>query len=234
MVTVSHIVKKLVSDKPFLEEALRSGIISNGNLAEQLHQAIEQELGKKVTYPAIVMALRRYAETLAEKNQTLAVFNYDGEIVMKTNICDFTLAKTPSLITKLKDVNRIANYETGDTLNVIVGNNEVSIITSERLQEKLKTYLKEEKILNTERGLVALTVMFTSDDFMHTPGVVFTILRKLVWENINIYEIITTMMETTLILNKKDSIKAYNALYELVQKKQQSGKRDKQKKLKTK
>ena len=216
MVTASHIVKKIVSEQPFVEEGLASGIISFGNLAEEMLPKIEDELGKKVRLPAVVMALRRYSEQISEHRERNKSFDFTGEIIMKTNICDFTVVKSPSLLTKLKTIHRLVNFERGDTLNVVLGNNEVSIVINEKYMQKLAKFLSGEKILNKEHGLVSLTIIFTSDDFLHTPGVIFNAVRKLAWENINIYEIVSTMTELTFILNKKDSIKAYNVLHELV------------------
>lgn len=84
--------------------------------------------------------------------------------------------------------------------------------------EKLTKFLSGEKILNKEKNLVALTIIFTADDFLHTPGVIFNAVRKLAWDNINIYEIVSTMTELTFILSKKDSMKAYDVLQEMVSK----------------
>ena len=75
---------------------------------------------------------------------------------------------------------------------------------------------KGEKMLSKESDLVALTIIFDSKDFFNTPGVIFSAIRKLAWEQINIFEIISTMTELTFILSKKDSMKAYNALQEMV------------------
>ncbi len=218
MVTVSHIVKKIVNEQPFVEEALSKGIISIANLAEQLLPKIELELGKRVKQAAVVMALRRYADEISEYRKKAVKFDYTGEILMKTNICDLNFVKSLTLMTKLKTIHSLVNFERGDTLNVIVGNNEVSIIINEKHMEKLLKFMVGEKILNKEEDLVALTIVFTSDDFAHTPGVIFNVVRKLAWENINIYEIVSTMTELTFILNKKDSMKAYNVLQELVSK----------------
>ena len=63
-----------------------------------------------------------------------------------------------------------------------------------------------------------MTIVFTADDFLHTPGIIFNAVRKLAWDNINIFEIVSTMTELTFILNKKDSMKAYEVLQELVSK----------------
>ena len=215
MVTVSHIVKKIVSEQAFVEEGLANGIISIANLAEQIQQKIEKELNKKIKHAAVVMALRRYAEEISENRKKSKAFDYSGEILIKTNICDFTVVKSPSLLSKLKIIHNLVNFERGDTLNVVLGNNEVSIITNEKYYDKLTKFLVEEKILNEEKDRVALTIIFTADDFLHTPAVIFNSVRKLAWENINIYEIVSTMTELTFILHKKDSMKAYSALQEL-------------------
>ncbi len=218
MVTVSHLVKKIVSEQPFVEEGLGNKIISYGNLAELLHPRIEKEMGRKIKHAAIVMALRRHSEEISDHRRKSNRFDFAGEILMKTNICDFTVVKSPSLLAKLKSIHNLVNFERGDTLNVIMGNNEVAIIINEKYLQKLTQFLSGEKIMNKENGLVALTIVFTVDDFTHTPGVIFNAVRKLAWENINIYEIISTMTELTFILNKKDSMKAYEILQEMVSK----------------
>ena len=216
MVTVSHIVKKIAREQAFIEEALANGIISIANLAEQMLPKIEKELDKKVKLPAVVMALRRYSEEILENRKKTKSFDYTGELIIRTNICDFTFVKSTGLMTKLKSIHNLVNFERGDTLNFIVGNNEVSIVINEKYNDKLVKFLSGEKIINKEEGLVALTIIFKSEEFTETPGVIFNVIRKLAWENINIYEIVSTMTELTFILNKKDSMKAYDVLNELV------------------
>ena len=216
MVTVSHLVKKLVSENSFLMEAMGKELISYGNLAEQLKPEIEKELGKKIKEPAIIMALRRYAEELVGFDKKIRKFEFEGEILIRTNIIDFNAIKSTSLLNDIKNLYSLIDFERGDTLNIILGNNEVSIITNQKYEKKLSTFLKGEKISNKEFDLVSLTIRFSSKDFIYTPGVIFTAVRKLAWNNINIFEIVSTMTELTFILKKKDSIKAYNILYELV------------------
>ena len=215
MVTVSHLVKDIVRGKPFLQEALRQRIISYGNLAEQVKQKIDEAMGKAVKHSAIVMALRRYTDEIQDKEEQLKHFSYKSEINVKTNICDFTVLKSPSLLAKVKSLYGLVDFDKGDTLNIILGNNEVSIIINERYKEDLAKFLKGEKILNRQGNLVALTMRFT-EDFMNTPGVIFNIVRRMAWENINIYEVISTLTEFTLILTNKDSMKAYESLQNLV------------------
>ncbi len=216
MVTVSHLVKKAVSENSFLLEAMSKELISYGNLAEQLKPEIEQELGKKVKDSAIVMALRRYAEELQDYDKKIKKFKFQGEIIIRTNIMDFNVTKSNNLLNKIKNIYSLVDFERGDTLNIILGSNEISIVANEKYKKKLSNFLKGEKILDKKSDLVALTIIFEGKDFFTTPGVIFTAIRKLAWEQINIYEIVSTMTELTFIISKKDSMKAYNALQELV------------------
>jgi aspartokinase len=216
MVTISHVVQKLVNDKVFIQEPMSRGIVSYGSLAEQLKPEIEKELGKEIKTHAIVMALHRYAVTLQQTHKKIS-FNYSSEIIMKTDMCDISVLRSPSLLNKLIKLYNIVNFETGDILNVVHGRYEVSIVTNERYKKKLLEFLKDEKILNVENNLVALTLTF-SKDFLYTPGVLFNIIRNIAWDNINIFEIVSTYTELTFIIHKKDAIKGYNALEKIAEK----------------
>jgi len=216
MVTISHIVQKLVNDRIFIQEPMSKGILSYGSLAEQLKPEVEEELGKKVKTHAIVMALRRYAETLKQEHKEIS-FDYSSEIILKTDICDIALLRSSSLLKKLKSLYDVVDFEKGDILNIIHGRHEVCVVTNERYMGKLLSLMKDERILNEEKDLVSLTLTF-SKDFLHTPGVIFNVIRNIAWENINIFEIVSTNTELTFVLNKKDAIKGYKVLEKLVEK----------------
>jgi len=216
MVTISHIVQKIINDKTFLLEPMSRGIVAYGSLAEQIKPEIEEELGKEVKTHAIIMALRRYAESLKAKNREI-IFDYSSEIILKTDICDISVLRSTSLLNKLKRLYDVVDFEKGDILNIIHGRHEVSVVTNERYREKLLNLLTGEKILNIEKNLVSLTLTY-SKDFLYTPGVIFNIVRNIAWENINIYEVVSTNTELTFILNKKDAIRGYKVLEKLVEK----------------
>jgi len=216
MVTISHIVQKAINDKIFILEAMNKGLISYGSLAKQIQPDIEEELGKPVKIHAIVMALRRYGDQLKKTRESLT-FNYHSEIILKTEICDISVRRSPTLFTKLKRLYDMVNFENGDILNIIHGRCEVSIITNERYRETTNNLLMTEQINNVKKDLLLLTLTF-SQDYVYTAGVMFRILRNLAWENINIYEIVSTDTELTFILHKHDAVKAYHILEKLAQK----------------
>ena len=214
MVTVSQVVQKLVNQKIYIQEAMNKKIISYSSLARQLKPEIEEYLEKHVKTHAIEMALRRYSEKLQQKHSEIS-FDYSSDIILKTQICDMSVLRSPTLIKKLKQLYETIKFEKGDILNVIQGSTELSIVTNERYKKKFLEILQNERVLNIEENLVSLTMTF-SKDFLYTPGVIFHIIRNIAWENINIFEIVSTNTELTFIIHKKDAMKGYKSLEKLI------------------
>jgi aspartokinase len=218
MESVSSVVKRMLHRKPFLLEAFGRGILSFGGLAAEFKPTVEKQLGKEVKESAIVMALRRYAEEV--KGKGIEPRDTDTslscEILMKTNICDFNVKKNEAFLQRLGRLYEMVQLGKGDFLNVTIGNDEVSIAISEKYRSQTEEFLADEEIYEERSGLVSLTLLF-SGDFLHTPGIVFQALRKLAWEHINVYEIVSTMTELTVVISKEDSGKGYEALGEFIE-----------------
>jgi hypothetical protein len=212
---VSGIVKKLIREQPFLLEALNRGIIHFGNLAAELKPKIESELEKKVTESSIVMALRRYAEEVRDRIDIANPLQLDCEVTMKTGICDFNIIKTNTLLQQLKSFYGLVDLGRGDFLNITIGTREISVAISQKYRDDIEKFLKKETILHKQEDLVALTIVFNSD-FFHTPGITYQVLQSLAWKNVNLLEIISTLTELTIVIEKKDSIKSYTVLHELI------------------
>jgi len=161
------------------------------------------------------MALRRYGEELQKKSIIKDQFKLSREIIMKTNLCDICIVKTLSALDKIKQIHQIVDYEKGETLNVIQGNYEITIVIPQKYLDSLKEILNGEKILNIQKHLVSLTIGL-SKEFLSTPGVLALATRKLAWNNINIFENISTMTELIFIVAEKDAVKAYNTFQEMI------------------
>jgi aspartokinase len=215
MVTISHIVSKLVNERIYLHEAISKRIASYGSVAKQLKPEIEKELGKEVEHTAIVTALRRYADKIQVRTNGIVFSTESSEVNLKTNIMDINVLKTPELFDKLKRFYDLINFDRGDILHVIYGRTHVAIVTNERYKERMMALLQNQKIKKVEDDLVALTFI-VGKERIDKPGVLFKITRSLAWENINIIEIISVDLEVTFIVEKKDAIKGYNALERLI------------------
>ncbi len=210
-VTVSQEVKSIIDKSPFLSEMLIRDIVSYSNLASEIKPKVEASLGKTVNSPAIVMALRRYAEDLraeAEKKPRIKV-NY--ELSMKTNIYDVNLLRTEESIKILNRLYENVQLEKGDFLNVSLGTFEMSVAISDKYTEELKKLIKEETVLNEFSDLVAINIVFRGN-FVETPGLVYLAVRKLALESINVLEIVSTTNVLTFVVERSESMRAYEVL----------------------
>jgi len=216
MVTISHVVSKLINEKVYLYEAISKRIASYGSVARQLKPDIEKELGREVEHTAIVTAIRRFADKIETKYKDLKFNSKYAEVNLKTHIIDINVLKTQALFDKLKRFYDVVDFERGDILHVIYGRTHVAIVTNERYKEQILNLLQNQKIRKIEEDLVALS--FTvGRKRIDKPGVLFQITRSLAWENINIIEIISVDLDVAFIVDKKDAVKGYNALERLIQ-----------------
>jgi aspartokinase len=215
MVTVSHIVNKIVDERVYLQEAITKGIVSYGSVAKRLKPDIEKELKKEVAHYAIVAALRRYAEKLDVRFREIKFDSKNSEVNLKTNIIDITVQKTPALFDKLKKIYDIIHFDQGDILHIIYGRNTVSIVTNERYKAEIARFLQFEKIINIEEKLVALSFAIDKD-LVKTPGVLFQIIRNFAWESINIMEIISIDLEMIFVVKEENAVVGYKALQRLI------------------
>ena len=216
MVTISHVVSKLVNEKIYLYEAISKRIASYGSVARQLKPEIEKEMGREVKHSAIVTALRRYADSINTRTKDVKFNSKYAEVNLKTHIIDINVLKTQALFDKLKRFYDVVDFERGDILHVIYGRTHVAIVTNERYKDQILSLLQNQKIRKIEEDLVALsfTVGKTRID---KPGVLFQITRSLAWEDINIIEIISVDLDIAFIVAKKDAVKGYNALEKLIE-----------------
>jgi aspartokinase len=215
MVTISHVVSKLVDERIYLYEALNNKIASYGSVAKHLKPDIEKELGREVEHYAIVTALRRYADKIVKKSDEVKFHATQSEVNLKTHIIDINVLKTQDLFDKLKRFYDIVDFQKGDILHIIYGRSHVAIVTNERYKTKILNLLQNQKIIKINDDLVSLT--FTvGKERIEKPGVLFKLTRSLAWENINVIEIISVDVDVTFVIEKRFATKGYDILEKLI------------------
>lgn len=209
MITTSQVVKDILERRVFLREAINQNIVSYNLLAKQIKPEVESELGKNVKLSAIIMAIRRQSENI-KKSSKRPKFSYFIETI-KTDICYTVFEESPTLLSKFHKLYSVVDFKKGGILNIIQGNFEVSIITNAKYKEELLDLFCDEKILEAADNLVSISLTY-SKEFLHTPGTLYDILRFVAWENINVIDVILTVTEMSLIIDKKDLMRCYKAL----------------------
>lgn len=214
IVTISNVVEKKMEEYSFLQVAMNKDIISYTLLAKYLRYDIEKELQKKVKPSAIIMALRRYSESIEKKEKEMEPFVFKN-IILKTDVCYVVTDGSQDTLDALQNIHNEVDFKHGDIFNIIQGNFEISVITNKKYKEQLIDLIGKEKIKSSVDDHVSVSLLYTND-YSFTPGILYNISRNIAWENINILTFFHTPTEFFLIVHQDDAMKCYNILEKML------------------
>lgn len=212
MITVSEVVESIVRRSPFLEEALSRGIINLSSLARELKPEIERELMKKVREGAIIMGLKRLSSKIKKiHSMQKSFFSSPPDLMVRSNLVEITVPNSEILLEKqkklLEQIKFIQNYFITFTQGVY----ETTIIVSKNLEEKLMKIFEGERIISKFENLSSITIQLPEGSAL-IPGIYSFILKALAWEGINLIEVVSTFNEFTIILENKNTDRAFSIL----------------------
>ena len=210
MPTVAHIVESEIRKKPFLEEALHRGLINHAALADSLIPTVEKELRTNVTFSAVNMAVRRFAEKASTNTRKLRLFDDSTDITLKSDLVEICVDKNKSPLPPM-------HARQGDFLAITQGLHEATIITSKRNKDSVQKQLPRGAIRKVISDLSAVTITLPEHS-IEGPGLFYTLSKEFFWENINIIEIISTYTEVTLIVHTDDAPRILKSVRELIKK----------------
>jgi len=217
MVTIAHIVEKRIEERPFIQEALARGIINNAALAEEMIPDIEKEMKGQVKFSAVNMAIRRLSEKLSKSFINKTQFDKSSNITVRSGLVAFNIYKGTDVQTYLKKIYDMININSGDFLTITQGLNEVFVISNKKYENKILELIPKKYMKISYKDLASLTIHIPESS-VEIPGLFYLATRALLWENINIMDIISTVTEMTFIVKERETTKAFDALNDLIKK----------------
>ncbi|MBU4098539.1 aspartate kinase [Patescibacteria group bacterium] len=211
MISTSEVVQSIIQKSPLLEDGLARGIINYSALARDLRPQIEKKLMKSIKRGAIVMALKRVSKSLKyEKQKIRQTINLSG-LTIRSNLVEFTYANSDTMTEKPKQVFTISEKRKGVFCNISQGVRETMIVAAEEVEDEIKKIFKQERLIASIGDISAITILLNKESII-TPGVYYSVLKLLAWNNINIIDVISTYSELTVIFDNKDIDKAFTIL----------------------
>ncbi len=214
--TVSDSVTEIVSRKPFLEEALASGLINLSSLARDIYPEVSQRMEKEVKHGAIVMALKRLKPDVNYQiNERIKqVVDLMGDITVRSNLADYTFRNSDSLTKNQTHLLDIISKRKEIFYTFSQGIYETTIILSDIIADDIMEIFKDEYLTFKIANLSSITIKLPEEN-TSVFGVYYHILKKLAYEGINILEIVSTTHEFTIIVNDRDVDAAFSVLKRL-------------------
>jgi len=189
--TVAQNVRNHLRNKPYLLEALEKGIVNLSELSRQ----IQRELKINDT-AAIKAALRRYSEELQKHKQ-----KREEKVLQLLKRSTITVYDRKSVMITGKELDLKA-------MKVDLPDKFVYLLDRSELPARINSLVKHDNC--------TMIVVHSPEELEATPGVVAFLATLLAEQNVNIVEFISCWTETILVVEKKDSLKTYEVLSNMV------------------
>lgn len=213
MKTISSCVNKILVSRPYLEEALSRDIINYSALAKDLNHIVSEMLRKPVKNGAITMALRRYKPPVDFESEYFIknVLKNLGDITVRSNLSDFTFQNSDTLINShskvLKKIS--SNHQIFYAFTRGIFESNIIISTSEK--NNVTEVFKDEKLIGLKDSLSSITLNLPKEN-SKIVGLYYQIFKRLAWDNITLYEIISTTNEFTILVEEYLVDKAFSII----------------------
>ncbi len=214
MITVTEATKRIIERSRYLQEALEKGLINISGLARYIKPELEEMLIKKTSESAIIMAIRRVAKDLKPRVAYRNIFKTPPDMITRSNLIEINVASSKNLIKKFPQLLKLSKSQTESFFTITEGVFETTIIASRDLYKDIKKWLLSETIVAEFYDLCSITVRLPKEAIF-TPGVFYFFLKSLAWEGTNIIEVVSAYRELTLIVQRKDTNKAFSILQSL-------------------
>ena len=213
MKTIASCVNEILVSRPFLEEALSRDIINFSALAKDLNQIISEMLRKPVKEGAITMALRRYKPPVDVENmgRLKNAFKNLGDITVRSNLSDFTFQNSKTLINSHSKVLEKINNNNQIFYAFTRGLFESNIIISSSEKKSIAEVFKNEKLIGLKDCLSTITLNLPEGN-SEIVGLYYQIFKRLAWDNVTLYEVISTTNEFTILVEDHLVDKAFSVI----------------------
>jgi uncharacterized protein Smg (DUF494 family) len=190
--TIAQDVRNHLRNKPYLLEALEKGIVNLSELSRQIQKEI-----KTNDTSAIKAALRRYSEELKKHKQ-----NREEKVLHLLKHSSISVYDRKSVIITAKEISNKAGMEV-DLIGKFV-----YLLDRSDLPERINALVKHDNC--------TMIVVHSPEELEAIPGVVAFLATLLAEQNVNIIEFISCWTETIIVVEKKDSLKTYETLTNMV------------------
>ena len=206
-VSVPDAVREIISGNIIYLQSLQIGIANYTALAERIKPDVERIIGSKVSLNTIVVAIKRFADTMEQQDNSPAPSSFKGaRMSLTSNIIDIDFENEYGEISEAFDRLFQKNYgmfQTGQHLRLFAEDIEEIRGIINNTSNKFDGTIKE--------GLAKINIQFASSD--QNPYDLLSIVSTILYNNqISIQDAFFTPTEIVLILSDRDAARAYDLL----------------------
>ena len=190
--TIAQNVRSHLRNKPYLLEALEKGIVNLSELSRQIQEELQID-----NMSAVKAALRRFSEELQKHKQ-----KREEKVLQVLKRSGISVYDRKAVMITTKEI----DTKTGMKVDLL--DKYVYLLDRGDVPRRINALVKHDNC--------TMIVMHSPKELEATPGVVAFLTTLLAEQNVNIIEFISCWTETIIVVEKKDSLKAYEVLSNMV------------------
>lgn len=216
MISVSQALDQVLRQRPLILEGLSEGIINLSSLARKIQPEVEEQLQRDIKLGALIMALKRFEPglTIYLSDKIKNVVGTIEDITVRSSLSSFTFQNSDNL----SELQALLIKEIASKKSVFYtisqGVFETTIIASDTIRHKLQTIFKNEILISQLDNLSSITLRLPKEN-KEVPGLYHFIFSRIVWDGINVHEVISTTHEFSVVVKSDDIERAFSALRNL-------------------
>lgn len=215
MTNLSYEVWTLIQSDPSIQLDLARDLINVRALARHIAKRFEKK-GIEATEDAIISAIRRYPKD----NHYEDKFEHAREVVSnsaistRSNIVNIALVKGKEAQETLPKLFSIINFERGEALRIVQGEESVKIMVDKKNLKKILDIIPKKIVIKVHENLAEIN-MHLHPEAVNTPGIMLVLSTEMMLHGVNIYEIMSCVPELLIFVEESDIMEAYRILFEL-------------------
>jgi aspartokinase len=190
--TIAQDVRNHLQNKPYFLEALEKGIVNLSELSRQIQEELKTD-----NTGAVKAALRRYSEDLQKHKQ-----KREEKVLQVLRRSGIAVYDKKAVMITSKEL----EAKTGMKVDLL--GKHVYLLDRSELPERISALVKHDNC--------TMLVVHSPEELESTPGVVAFLTTLLAEQNVNMIEFISCWTETIIVVEKKDSLKTYEVLSNVV------------------
>lgn len=181
--------------------ALTNGYMNMSSYAYHIKPMVEERSKKQVTITSLVVSLSRLRKEF-KKEKPLVHDVPIKNITTKLPLSEMVYENSDKFIKELESLHKNISVSQEDFFTTTIGTNEIDIICSSNLEEKILKHFKiKPKWVNHNFAAVGISY---GPEVFGVPNVFFSLLSVTARAHINIEELVSTSTELIFIVAEKD------------------------------
>ncbi|HHN81092.1 MAG TPA: hypothetical protein ENN11_00525 [Methanomicrobia archaeon] len=214
--SVTQIVTEIIDRMPLMGDYLLNNIVNYKGLARYIHPLVERRANKEVSIESISVAIQRYHFRRApEESARLEKALSQTKLMLKNDITTVAFLKNYDLIKKIDTFSERIRWEYGETFFTVQSSQELSVVMERDRIDDFLSYTSAFEPLSVIEDVTIINCKYPAQ-ILNIPGYLYSLLRAITMEKLNIIDIFSTYTEFVFLFKKDDALKAYDVLEQLI------------------